>query len=124
MWYRTRGNFCGMKFSLLYAKPGFSQIYFHGSRTSVFRNFRGSVMVKVLVIFFALDTHHENSNCCKLQNFHGFYFHGGCFNREILEIYVPQKFLHVRYIIGASLSKPHTSESPTHFSCSRPCANN
>ena len=30
----------------------------------------------------------------------------------------------VGIIIGASLSEPHTSELPTHFSCSRPCAKN
>ena len=27
-------------------------------------------------------------------------------------------------LIGASLSEPHTSESPTQVSCRRPCANN
>ena len=88
--YRTHGNFCGMKFSVLYTKAGFSRIYFHDHiRTSVFR---GSVLVKVLVIFFALDTCHKNSNCCKPQNFHGFYSHGGYFNCKSVKFTFRENF--------------------------------
>ena len=81
--YCIRGNFRGMEFSLYRKQTGFSWLYFCGSQVH-----RGKVACYVLL---------QISNCCKIANFHGLNFHCISSDREIHKIYIPRKFLCVRY---------------------------
>ena len=92
--YRIRGNFRGMKFLLNRKQTGFSRLYFCGLQVHC-----GKVACYVLL---------KISNCCKIAKFHGLNFRCISSDHEIREIYIPQKFLRVRHMIG--------SAKPTMFS--------